>query len=77
MGNKTDLNEKREVTQRDIQEEQEKQYQGINIHWAEASAKVGYKVKDLFQDIAKALPREDEDKPPPGSRSNPLEPPCL
>jgi Ras-related protein Rab-6A len=52
VGNKTDLNEKREVTTAQGEEEAKKN----NLMFIETSAKVGHNVKNLFRRIAQALP---------------------
>lgn len=52
MGNKTDLNDKREVTTQQGEEEAKKN----NLMFVETSAKVGHNVKTLFKRIAQALP---------------------
>jgi Ras-related protein Rab-6A len=52
VGNKTDLNEKREVTTAQGEEEAKKH----NLMFIETSAKVGHNVKNLFRRIAQALP---------------------
>lgn len=52
MGNKTDLSDKREVTEQQGAEEARKN----NLMFIETSAKVGFNVKLLFKRIAQALP---------------------
>ncbi|CAO3634277.1 unnamed protein product [Mucor hiemalis] len=52
VGNKTDLNEKRNVTT----EEGEKRAKELNVMFIETSAKAGHNVKILFRKIAQALP---------------------
>ncbi|KAG0169178.1 Ras- protein Rab6 [Apophysomyces sp. BC1015] len=52
VGNKTDLNEKREVTM----EEGEKKSKELQVMFIETSAKAGHNVKPLFRRIAQALP---------------------
>lgn len=52
VGNKTDLNDKREVTTAQGEEEAKKN----NLMFIETSAKVGHNVKNLFRRIAQALP---------------------
>ncbi|TEA19404.1 Ras-related protein Rab-6A [Colletotrichum sidae] len=52
VGNKTDLNDKREVTTQQGEEEAKKN----NLMFVETSAKVGHNVKTLFKRIAQALP---------------------
>lgn len=52
VGNKTDLNDRREVTTQQGEEEAKKH----NLMFIETSAKVGHNVKALFKRIAQALP---------------------
>lgn len=52
MGNKTDLNEKRQVSA----EEGERKAKETNVMFIETSAKAGHNVKALFRKIAQALP---------------------
>jgi Ras-related protein Rab-6A len=52
VGNKTDLNDKREVTTQQGEEEAKKN----NLMFIETSAKLGHNVKQLFKRIAQALP---------------------
>ncbi|KAI1336614.1 ras family-domain-containing protein [Xylariaceae sp. FL0016] len=52
VGNKTDLNDKREVTTQMGEEEAKKN----NLMFVETSAKIGHNVKNLFKKIAQALP---------------------
>lgn len=52
MGNKTDLNDKREVTTQQGEDEAKKN----NLMFVETSAKLGHNVKTLFRRIAQALP---------------------
>lgn len=52
VGNKTDLNDKRQVTT----EEGEKKSKEFNVMFIETSAKAGHNVKTLFRKIAQALP---------------------
>jgi Ras-related protein Rab-6A len=52
VGNKTDLNDKREVTTQQGEEEAKKN----GLLFIETSAKVGHNVKTLFKRIAQALP---------------------
>lgn len=52
VGNKTDLNEKREVTSQQGEEESKR----LGCMFVETSAKVGHNVKGLFKRIAQALP---------------------
>ncbi|KAM0792255.1 GTPase Ryh1 [Microbotryomycetes sp. NB124-2] len=59
VGNKTDLNDKRQVTT----EEAETKAKELNVMFIETSAKAGHNVKTLFRKIAQALPgmeRESE-----------------
>jgi Ras-related protein Rab-6A len=55
VGNKTDLNDKREVTTAQGEEEAKKN----GLMFIETSAKVGHNVKQLFRRIAQALPGMD------------------
>ncbi|CAG8643269.1 22949_t:CDS:2, partial [Gigaspora rosea] len=52
VGNKTDLNDRRQVTT----EEGEKKAKEFNVMFIETSAKAGHNVKTLFRKIAQALP---------------------
>lgn len=52
VGNKTDLNDRREVTTAQGEEEARKH----NLMFIETSAKLGHNVKQLFRRIAQALP---------------------
>ncbi|KAI8882431.1 hypothetical protein K501DRAFT_161698, partial [Backusella circina FSU 941] len=52
VGNKTDLNDKRQVSL----EEGEKKARDYNIMFIETSAKAGHNVKALFRKIGHALP---------------------
>lgn len=52
VGNKTDLNDKREVTTQQGEDEAKKN----NLMFVETSAKAGHNVKNLFKRIAQALP---------------------
>ena len=52
VGNKTDLNDKREVTPAQGEEEAKKN----GLMFIETSAKAGHNVKQLFKRIAQALP---------------------
>lgn len=52
VGNKTDLNDKRQVTT----EEGEKKAKEFKVMFIETSAKAGHNVKSLFRRIAQALP---------------------
>lgn len=67
VGNKTDLNDKREVTTAQGEEEAKKN----NLMFIETSAKVGHNVKNLFRRIAQALPGMDgaEGAAPTGNQS--------
>lgn len=53
VGNKTDLNDKRQVTS---EEGEQKAKEMANVMFMETSAKAGYNVKLLFKRIAQALP---------------------
>lgn len=52
VGNKTDLNDKREITTAQGEEEAK----ANNLMFIETSARVGHNVKTLFKRIAQALP---------------------
>jgi Ras-related protein Rab-6A len=65
VGNKTDLNDKREVTQAQGEEEAKKN----NLMFIETSAKVGHNVKSLFKRIAQALPGMEGETQPGQSQS--------
>lgn len=52
VGNKTDLNDKRQVTPEDL----DKRAKELGIMSIETSAKAGHNVKALFKKIAMALP---------------------
>jgi Ras-related protein Rab-6A len=56
VGNKTDLTDKRQVTEAQGQEEARKN----NLMFIETSAKVGHNVKVLFKRIAQSLPGMEE-----------------
>ena len=56
VGNKTDLADKRQVTEAQGQDEERKN----NLMFIETSAKLGHNVKVLFKRIAQALPGMDE-----------------
>ncbi|KAI8150190.1 GTP-binding protein ryh1 [Fennellomyces sp. T-0311] len=58
VGNKTDLNDKRQVTL----EEGEKKAKDYNVMFIETSAKAGHNVKTLFRRIAQALPGMDSNE---------------
>ncbi|KAJ1826903.1 GTPase Ryh1 [Coemansia sp. RSA 2599] len=55
VGNKTDLNDSRQVST----EEGEKKARDLNVMFMETSAKAGHNVKALFKKIAQALPGMD------------------
>jgi len=57
VGNKTDLNDRRQVTP----DEAEKRAKELNIMFIETSAKAGHNVKALFRKIAQALPGMDRE----------------
>ena len=57
VGNKTDLNDKREVTTQQGEDEAKTN----NLMFIETSAKVGHNVKNLFRRIAQALPGMEND----------------
>lgn len=59
VGNKTDLNDKRQVTT----EEGEKKAREYRVMFIETSAKAGYNVKSLFKRIAQALPGMENSMP--------------
>lgn len=65
VGNKTDLNDKREVTTAQGEEEAKKN----NLMFIETSAKVGHNVKTLFKRIAQALPGMEGENPAQQSQS--------
>lgn len=73
VGNKTDLNDKREVTTQQGEDEAKKN----GLMFIETSAKAGHNVKALFRRIAQALPGMDGDGQGQGSqsRSSPPFPP--
>jgi Ras-related protein Rab-6A len=52
VGNKTDLQDKRQVSM----EEGERRANDLNVMFIETSAKAGYNVKQLFRRVAAALP---------------------
>ncbi|SAL95169.1 hypothetical protein [Absidia glauca] len=60
VGNKSDLNDKRQVTT----EEGEKRAKELNILFMETSAKAGHNVKILFKKIAQVLPGGPSDPQP-------------
>lgn len=66
VGNKTDLNDKRQVST----EEAEKRAQEFNVMFIETSAKAGHNVKTLFKKIAQALPGMDKDAQQDGNAAN-------
>ncbi|KAJ1674481.1 GTPase Ryh1 [Spiromyces aspiralis] len=51
VGNKTDLNDKRQVSA----EEGEKKARDLNVMFMETSAKAGHNVKELFKKVAQAV----------------------
>jgi len=53
VGNKTDLEEERQVTA----QEAEARAQELDVMWIETSAKTGSNIKGLFRKIAQALPK--------------------
>jgi GTPase SAR1 family protein len=55
VGNKTDLTEKRQVSQ----EEGEQLAKDMGLHFIETSAKTSFNVKNLFRKLALSLPRQD------------------
>ncbi|KAI8074818.1 ras family-domain-containing protein [Gongronella butleri] len=55
VGNKSDLNEKRQVSTEDA----EKRARELNVMFMETSAKAGHNVKALFKKIAQTLPGMD------------------
>lgn len=57
VGNKTDLNDKREVTTQQGEEEAKRQ----GLRFVETSAKLGHNVQNLFKRIAQALPGMEGD----------------
>lgn len=59
VGNKTDLSDRRQVTQ----EEGEEKAKENNVMFMETSAKVGNNIKQLFKQLAQALPGQDEAAP--------------
>lgn len=65
VGNKTDLNDKREVTTQQGEEEAK----AHNLMFIETSAKVGHNVKNLFRRIAQALPGIENESSQAGSQS--------
>ncbi|GAA5829758.1 hypothetical protein JCM5353_002221 [Sporobolomyces roseus] len=58
VGNKTDLNDKRQVTT----EEAESKSKELNVMFIETSAKAGHNVKTMFRKIAQALPGMDREQ---------------
>lgn len=70
VGNKTDLNDKREVTTQQGEEEAKKH----NLMFIETSAKVGHNVKALFKRIAQALPGMEGETAQQPNQSKPSEP---
>jgi len=65
VGNKTDLNDKREVSQQTGEEEAKR----CGALFVETSAKVGANVKALFRKIAQALPGMDDQATKPDAKS--------
>lgn len=65
VGNKTDLNDKRQVTT----EEGEKRAKEFKVMFIETSAKAGHNVKPLFKKIAQALPGMESSMPEPNAES--------
>jgi len=63
VGNKTDLNDKRQVTT----EEGEKKAKEFKVMFIETSAKAGHNVKPLFKKIAQALPGMESSMPEPNA----------
>jgi Ras-related protein Rab-6A len=61
VGNKTDLQDKRQVTM----EEGERKAQELGVMFIETSAKAGYNVKQLFRRVAAALPGMDNNQEKP------------
>merc|ERR1712187_217259 len=59
VGNKTDLNDRRQVST----EEGEEKAKENNVMFFETSAKAGYNIKALFRQLAQALPGQDEAGP--------------
>ncbi|TNY23694.1 ras family-domain-containing protein [Rhodotorula diobovata] len=57
VGNKTDLNDKRQVTT----DEAEQKAKELGVMFIETSAKAGHNVKTLFRKIAQALPGMDRE----------------
>ncbi|CAO3589246.1 unnamed protein product [Absidia cylindrospora] len=60
VGNKSDLNDKRQVTTEDA----EKRAKELNVMFMETSAKAGHNVKTLFKKIAQVLPGADGNNEP-------------
>eukprot|EP00111_Clytia_hemisphaerica_P015572 TCONS_00045957-protein len=58
IGNKTDLEEKRQVSCNEAEEKAKE----LEIHFIETSAKTGYNVKELFGKIAATLPVPNEEE---------------
>lgn len=72
VGNKTDLNDKRQVTT----EEGEKKAKEFKVMFIETSAKAGHNVKTLFKRIAQALPGMEGTMNEPNSESTLSPPPA-
>ncbi|WVQ92313.1 hypothetical protein IAS59_006122 [Cryptococcus gattii] len=70
VGNKTDLNDKRQVTPEDL----DKRAKELGVMSIETSAKAGHNVKTLFKKIAMALPGGNEAKDS-GATTSPQEVP--
>ena len=73
VGNKTDLNDKREVTTQQGEEEAKKH----NLMFIETSAKVGHNVKPLFKRIAQALPGMESEQNQTPNQSKFASPPYI
>lgn len=73
VGNKTDLNDKREVTTAQGEEEAKKH----DLIFIETSAKVGHNVKPLFKRIAQALPGMESERDNTPNQSTSIGLPCL
>lgn len=56
VGNKTDLNDKRQVTTEML----ETRAKELGVMWMETSAKAGHNVKQLFKKVAMALPGAEQ-----------------
>jgi Ras-related protein Rab-6A len=62
VGNKTDLEEERQVTA----VEAEARAQELDVMWIETSAKTGHNIKGLFRKVAQALPKPNAPGASPG-----------